>query len=328
MTRKGILILSCACSAAALLWTLRHLRVPAETLIWGQMMNFGHVLLFAVLASCVLGLCLGLFGDGFPRHRIYVVAMAWALVLGGASEALQVFEQRDVEVWDFLRNAIGAGSALAVWASVDRRLERAAAWPSWRRHLRILAAAAVLAAFAPVAVTAEAYRRMNERAPVLFRFDSALELFFVRPRDATLDLVRAPGEWGPYAGRRVTRVTFQPARYPGLGVSELHRDWTGYEFLEWDLFLPGPGEISAILRIDDVQTDQRYKDRFNIRIPLRPGPNRITIPLDDVRAAPEGREMDMNSIRSVMLFLVRPDAPRRLLIGEMKLAGAGPPSAE
>jgi hypothetical protein len=326
-TRRATLILACACSAWLMLWTLGHLRAPAETLLWGELMNFGHVLLFAVLASCMLGLCLGLFGESFPRHRLYLVAMAWALVLGGAGEAVQVFGERDVDVWDFVRNAIGAGSALAVWASVDRGIGLAPAWPRWRKHLRLLAVAAVLLAFAPVVVTAEAYRRMNERAPVLFRFDSALELLFVRPRDATLELVRAPQDWSGFAGRRVGLLTFEPSRYPGLAIFEFHHDWERYGFLDWDLFLPGSDGVEVILRIDDVHSDGRYKDRFNVKVPLQPGPNRLRIPLAEVRVAPESRGMDMSAIQAVILYVVRPEAPLRLLIGDLKLVGTASPPA-
>lgn len=319
--RRAAVALACVSAAGGLLWAIGHLRTPAETLLWAQLMNFGHVPLFAALASCVLGLCVSLLGDGMPRQRIYVVALAWALVLGGASEALQVLEDRDVAAWDFLRNALGAASALALWASVDRRLEVGPAWPRWRRSLRALAVLAVVAAFVPVALTVESYRRMKERGPVLFRFDSALELPFVRPRDASLRLVRAPAAWTEYAGRRVGRVTFRPSGYPSLLIYEFHRDWEEYEFLEWNMFLPDDREVEVVLRIEDVWHDGRLRDRFNARIPLRPGPTRLRIPLRDVRGAPESREMDMSAVKAVILFVALRDAPVSLFVADLKLVG-------
>jgi hypothetical protein len=307
-----------------------HMRSPGQSLLWGQLMNFGHVPLFAMVASCVLGLCLGLLGDGLPRHRVYVVALAWSFVLAGASEAVQVLGSRNVEVLDFLRNGIGAAGALAVWASVDRHVELGAAWPRWRTWLPLLALATVLSTLVPVAMMAESYRRMDGRFPVLFRFDSMLELPFVREYDASLELVRAPEAWDGYAGRRVGRATFRPARYPTLAISELRGEWEAYRFLEWDLFLEGDRGIDVILRIDDLDTGGCYKDRFNVKIPLRPGPNRLRVSLDEVREAPEQREMDMAAIRSIMLFVVRPETPVLLYLADLRLVdrGQGVPGAE
>lgn len=317
---KALAVLVCPVGAVALLWALGQLQIPAQTLLWGQLMNFGHVPLFAVLASCALGLCLGLLGDGLPRPRLYLVAFSWSLVLAGVSEALQVFENRDVEVWDFLRNAAGAAGALALWASMDRGLDLAG-WPDWRKRLRWIAVAILLSTLIPLALLAESYRRMEQRVPVLFRFDSALELPFVRRFDASLELVRAPDGWTEYAKRRVGRATFRPARHPALAIFELHRDWSGYRFLEWDLFLEAGRELEVILRIDDAKHDGRYRDRFNVKLPLRPGPNQLRIPLEEVREAPQGRSMEMERISTVILFVVRPEAPVSLYVADMKLVG-------
>lgn len=321
--RKAVPVLVFAAGVVALLWAMGHMRSPGQTLLWGQLMNFGHVPLFAVVASCVLGLCLALLDGGLPRHRLYVVALAWSLALAGASEVVQVFSARNVEVVDFLRNAVGAAGALAVWASVDRRMEAGSGWPRWRTHLRLLALAMVLSTLVPVAVMAESYRRMDERFPVLFRFDSTMEIPFFRQYDASLELVRAPEGWKEYAGRRVGRATFQHARYPTLAIMELRGDWEDYSFLEWALFLEGARGIDVILRIDDFESTGRYKDRFNVKIPLRPGPNRIRVSLDEVREAPEHREMDMAAVRSVMLFVVLPETPVVVYLADLKLVDRG-----
>jgi hypothetical protein len=317
---RALAVLVCPVGAVALLWALGQLKIPAQTLLWGQLMNFGHVPLFAVLASCALGFCLGLLGDSMSRPRLYLVALSWSLVLAGVSEVLQVLDNRDVEVCDFLRNAAGTVCALALWASLDRGLDLAG-WPDWRKRLRWIAVAILLSTLIPLAVLAESYRRMERRVPVLFRFDSALELPFVRGSDASLELVRAPEGWTEYAKRRVGRVTFRLTRYPTLTIVDLHRDWSGYRFLEWDLFLEAGPELEVILRVEDVEYNGRYRDRFNVKLPLRPGPNELRIPLEEVREAPEGRAMDMERISRLMLYLVRPEAPVSLYVAEMKLVG-------
>jgi hypothetical protein len=289
--------------------------------MWAQVMNFGHIPLFAVLASCLLGLCLSLFGENLPRHRLYVIALAWSLVLAGASETLQVFETRNVDAWDFLRNVVGAASALALWAGVDKRLEVGSAWPSWRIHLRLLAVAMVSCSLLPLGWTVESYRRMNRRVPVLFRFDSKLDLLFVRSREADVELVRAPTGWTEYEGHRVVRVTFRPARYPSVSTIEIYRDWEGYEYLEWDLFLEQDRDADLILRVHDFAHVGHHRDRFNEKVTVRPGPNRIRVSLAEIRRAPRDREMDMSAIQSLILFARRPEKTFSVYLAELRLVG-------
>jgi hypothetical protein len=77
--------------------------------------------------------------------------------------------------------------------------------------------------------------------------------------------------------------------------------------------------LPLVLRVHDASHDQRYADRFNRLLLIHPGVNRIVIPLDDVRRAPDRREMDMTRIRGIMLFAYRLAEPTHVFIGPIRL---------
>jgi hypothetical protein len=52
---------------------------------------------------------------------------------------------------------------------------------------------------------------------------------------------------------------------------------------------------------------------------IRPGVNRVVIPLDDVRRAPNRREMDMRHIRQIIVFGYRVTAPTHVYLGPIRL---------
>ena len=77
-----------------------------------------------------------------------------------------------------------------------------------------------------------------------------------------------------------------------------------------------------VLRINDIEHDlgdNDYNDRFNTRLPLAPGPNQFELDLDRVRAAPEGRSMNMQAIRRLILFTVALPEPKTLYLRDIRL---------
>ena len=77
---------------------------------------------------------------------------------------------------------------------------------------------------------------------------------------------------------------------------------TGMETLIIEIFNPGDEAIPFTVRIDDQLHNGSYLDRYGGRVIALPGASQIELPLQDVRTAPRGREMDMSSIRSFTLF--------------------------
>ncbi len=63
---------------------------------------------------------------------------------------------------------------------------------------------------------------------------------------------------------------------------------------------------SLVIAIYDAQHTNDYADRFNQAITISPGVNHIDIPLDDIRQAPVGQELDLSAIRAIRLFAISP----------------------
>jgi hypothetical protein len=82
---------------------------------------------------------------------------------------------------------------------------------------------------------------------------------------------------------------------------------------------PTPAEITV--RIDDAahQHNLAFHDRFTRAFTLQPGPNRIEVPLDDVRVAPRDRELDLERVESLLIFAVDLARPREIVIGPIGL---------
>jgi hypothetical protein len=63
----------------------------------------------------------------------------------------------------------------------------------------------------------------------------------------------------------------------------------------------------------------RYLDRFNRPLQVSPGWNRFSIPLEEIQAAPKGREMDLSEVVTLQWFAVGLQAPRMIYLDRVEL---------
>jgi hypothetical protein len=157
------------------------------------------------------------------------------------------------------------------------------------------------------------------RFPSLCQFSTGWEMRFVKAADSELLVVVPPVGWKKSAEDLVGQVVFHPKKYPGIRVEEPYPDWRGYTTLQLDIFSERPMTQSLAIRIDDAHHNNEHSDRFSKRLTISPGLNHIQIPLDDIRTAPVGREMDLSSIRRVLLFAVNPPEEFTLYLDNIRL---------
>ena len=184
-------------------------------------------------------------------------------------------------------------------------------WVQWRQFprnfiLRLCVVLVVGITLLPVLEWSYSYWERASRFPSLLEFSSEWEMDFVNESASELQVVPAPVGWKKSSEDLVGRVVFHPMKYPGIRLEEPYPDWRGYSSFQLDIFseLSNPQKIG--IRIDDAQHNGKYADRFNRPIVVLPGLNHIQIPLDDIRVAPVGREMNLSAIRRVLLFAVSP----------------------
>lgn len=278
--------------------------------LWVAVWNFGHVILFWLLAQAVLQW-------RAARSRVtmrFIGGLLLALVaLGALIEAVQGLIGRDCELADVLADLAGAvlgvlfsrywpqadlsrksgvrylaGGFLLVMSARDVWLHAADAWTRWQAFPLLYSAASPLATWARL-------DRLNVK--VTTTQNSVI------------------------ANTSLLQVDLQPGRYSTLSIDELQADWREYDTLVWRWY--NPGEPLALgCRVHDqqhVRNGFADDDRFSQRYLLTTGWNELAIPLAQVRQAPAGREMDMAHVRSLGCFAAGLQAPRRIYLDKVFL---------
>ena len=123
-------------------------------------------------------------------------------------------------------------------------------------------------------------------------------------------------------GDDILKIDFTTERYSGVILQHFPRDWQGYTVLRLEYYNPSEELIYITCRIHDrvhVEGDQLYSDRFNRQIQLHPGWNDFQIRIQDVVNAPKNRQMDINDIMELGVFVSRQKHPQTLYISEIRL---------
>ncbi|MGB8719066.1 MAG: hypothetical protein WCD46_07125, partial [Desulfobacterales bacterium] len=126
-------------------------------------------------------------------------------------------------------------------------------------------------------------------------------------------------------GRRSLEISLTCDTYSGVGLKYFPRDWRGYSALEFSVFNPGTAPLALTCRVHDrthTTARQRYSDRFNRRITIKPGWNDISIALEEIRRAPLTRPMDLSRIDGLGLFSVRLPTPVTVYLDRVRLVKA------
>ena len=307
---------------AALVLVLVLGDVPESTRFWNALFDAGHAPLFGVIALVIRSLLVRSRGDGLAR-RASLAAFAVTFVVAVASEAIQrVQPHRDVSVADFLRDIAGAGAFLLLAEAWRSRHAPGRLFQSrGSRAVAALAAAALLAAAAgEVALTSARYVARNRSLPALYALDGSWwERDFIATGRNALTPGRAPADPGAGAAATLARLDLEPGLYSGITFDEPYPDWRGYDRLAFTIVSSLEQPIELVIRVHDASHDQRLADRFNRTLVIAPGANRIAIPINDIRRAPDRREMDLQRVRGIILFVYRLNRPVRLSLGPITL---------
>jgi hypothetical protein len=306
---------------AALLLILAFGTVPERSMFWDAVLDAGHTPLFGMAALAILGI-LRVRTPGAPDSSMRWQAFLLTVALGAITEALQVFQgNRESSIGDFLRD--GAGAAAFLLLSSVGWPQRATAGPrSVRGRVRAVLVGALLlvASAAHLGMTTAAYVARDRAMPTLLAFDGTWwERRFVELGDSVLTARTRPPGLEVSSDEPLARLDLKPGEYPGVGIVEPHPDWSGYRRLAFTIVSDRDRPLTLVIRVHDAAHDQRYEDRFNRALSVAPGVNRFAIPLDDIRRAPDRREMDMRRIRGVLLFAYQRTQPTHVYLGPIRL---------
>ncbi len=298
---------------ASLLLFLVFGDTPEPTRFWEALFDFGHAPLSGVVALLLRGwLAAGGWRALRGRERASLLAFGLTVGIGAAVEALQNLQPNREPSWqDLWRDAAGAASFLLLreaWAAGGR--------PAGGRPSRAGRAAAVLAglalllaAAATLARTVRLYAERDRAMPTLFALDGTWwERSLIDEGHSRL--TPAPG---------LARLDLGAGEFPGVTFEEPYPDWRGYRSLVVRIVSDLDAPLPMAIRVHDAAHNQRFEDRFNRRLLVQPGENVFRIPLDEVRRAPRGREMDLARVRGILIFAPRLDRPTRVFLGPLRL---------
>jgi len=308
---------------AAILLGVTCWQLPGHTLLWRELQNTGHTVLFAVLA--LLALCS--YGTAVPARRQrswqgYLAAGTVCLLCGVGVEIVQLTAGGDADAIDVLRDLAGILVALGGCACLDPRLARAGTpllHSAFRTGLLTLTTGLGIAGLYPLASLAWAYHQREQAFPVIIDPAAAWARPFLQLQHASLDPVTDPSVCASTRTGHLARLRLAPVPFAGFSVIEPRPDWSGHELLILDIFSVQPAPLELTLRIHDARHNQVYADRYNRLLTLSQGHNRIRVALAEVRDAPAGREMDMSNIAGVMLFAANADSPTTVCVGALRL---------
>ena len=255
--------------------------------------QLGHVLMFYALVYSAFPL---IVGRTKSASWLVVVILLSSLVLGLAIEFLQIYVGREFSLRDIVLDLLGALLAISVltWQKKLPVSKKMAAF--------IMSGSALLGLYgiSPFVLTVVDEIHMHRQFPRLCDFESPLE---ARRWKGNVSRVRFPGT---NSANRVLKSEFKTTRYSGISLKSFVRDWTSYESLVFDAFVPHQQPLRLTIRIHDNKHYSRghgnYHDRYNQQLELSPGWNQVRVSLEDVRNAPSGRQMDMHNISRIGIF--------------------------
>ncbi len=288
----------------------------SPSLLVDSLFDFGHVPLFMVVAAVVLRVL-----DTRERQkadlRVYAEAFAISLGFGAASEIVQHFlPDRSFELGDIGRDAAGALAFVLVAYQHRRPMPHAR-----RVAMTGLAVLAVLAALVPVAAAAADELRARRDFPLLASFETTYEMKRWVVKEGSASRARTHATDGLYA----LELRLEPGVYPGATLDFPPRDWRGFESLAFDAYLEGTTPLPVTVRINDLEHNEQYADRYNKTFTLKPGANRVVIDLHEVERSPVGRRMDMGRIALVCLFSYQLKEPRTVYLDNVRLGNVKAP---
>jgi len=271
--------------------------------------NFGHLPLFGVVALVILWILNHRSWPVYDR-RYYFIAFIITFFLGIITEVAQIFfPERYFEIKDIVLDTLGAMTFLTLsYPFAENHLKKGTRCKIVSMFVIVLAAAPIIPA------TIDSISMMQD-FPLISSFESCLETQRWKANDAFIARSKEHASHGSYS----LRTELSPGIYPGISLNYLQEDWRGYGTFSCDVFNPGEKPLRIVVRINDMNHNQEYDDRFNRAFILNPSSNTVVIDLKEVMGAPKGRRMDMGNIVNICIFSYNLDELRTLYFDNFRL---------
>lgn len=293
---------------------------PFEGRPSGELFDLAHGPVFClVLICCVAFLDPAAAGLSarwtviLPMTFRRVLAMALGLAaVGIAGEFLQKFTGRNASWSDVAANSVGLLAGV-LWI-------RSRAVTGTARAVLVASAvmAIVLISVKPARNLLDCYQQYRS-FPQLASFERSRELGSFHGTRATL---RRSEEWSS-AGDWSLKMQLRPARFSGAAMIWFPRDWSHTSALQLDLHNPAEDAVTVFVKVFDHQhtlTGYNHRDRFLRSFVVEANASQaVHIDMQDILTAPEDRQMDLNNVWALEIFVADVSSPQVLFVDHLRL---------
>ncbi len=276
-----------------------------------QIWNLGHIFLFIGLSYLAIKTVFK--HSSFSVYMQFVLISSSAVLLGILIEYLQTFTGRDKSSYDVLLDWVGACIGFVVFSDTLLNMNRLV-----RINFRAGVVILTILSLIPMLNIIIDDIHQGKEFPVLVSNENTRELSRFQRNNVSLSFVSNSKN---NSGLKSLRIDFSPGQYPTASLGYFNQNWSGYNYLSFDVFSP-ISVSTLVIRIHDQRHERsgyQYRDRFNHSIQLSSGWNKIKIPLTAVKKAPFKRDMNMQKIQKLMFFQVNLRKPLYLLFSTIKL---------
>jgi len=269
--------------------------VPTNNLWWREAGNTSHTVLFFILSFLI-------YQRLRPRLRysnnilIYFIVFVIGMSLGALIEVLQNFTHRESSLNDVFRDFYGITAGLCLIAAINLK--------DFNHHrltmviFLLVAASCLFIGVRPIIKLSWHYIERNNAFPVIVAFDKDWSSSFISLNNAeiikTSNLNKNSDD--------LPLVQFNHGKYPGVSVIETEPDWSGYKKLVLRIISMEAHNVHLVLRIQDMDHNQDYADRFNKKLLVMPGLNVLEIALSEIQHGPVNRQLDLKNVAGLILF--------------------------
>ena len=280
--------------------------------IFQQLWNFGHVILFIGISYFFYSKFINKLA--LPVFIEFLLIICGAVIIGYGIELIQTFTGRDKSNYDVLLDTIGSLIAFLLFS--HRWLASNA--PIKYGFVLIISISTLIALYPMYENIADSVSQ-REEFPVLLSNSNNNELTRFNNYNVDIELVQDKID---FKNKQLLKAYFKKSKYPTLNLKQINNNWSGFKSFSVAIFNPSKSKSSIILRVHDKNHKQsgfQLKDRFNYRLNLLAGWNKIRINLSKIKNSPFGREMDMRNINGLMFFMVNVRESKILYFDKIEL---------
>ncbi len=277
--------------------------------VFKEFWETGHIVLFALLVFLLFQF--DHLRTQSPLNR-FLITSFFCLIIGLATELLQLLFARSFELKDIFHDLIGGyiGLILAQLKTEKKRSNIIA-------NTLMLSALSLVGGYSLIIATINQWY-IEQSFPILSNFESPLELSRWESIEAEISLSKLHKKQGKYS----MKVDFLPGNAPRAQLFNFVSDWSGHQFLKFSIYNNALKPEKVSINIYDHQyrdTGYQYSDRFVLNATIKKGWNEFSIPIKNIRKAPALRDMRIESVLSFGIWMRHLKKPVSLYVDDIRL---------